>query len=119
MDDFYCIHESKQYLQEVLAKVAMFLKDYKLELNTKTKIYSSRENIEFLGFMFSSKNNNIRMKLTNKTKKKFKAKMKLKKYELENNIIQFSKYRQVRDSYRGHLSYGNCIKLYNKYIKKA
>lgn len=116
MDDFYCMHESKEYLRNCLQEIETILKKYDLELNEKTKIYSSTENIEFLGFMFSSKNNNIRMKLTNKTKKKFKGKMKKKNKELKNNIITFEDYRQVRDSYRGHLSYGNCFKLYNKIV---
>lgn len=89
---------------------------YKLTLNRKTKIYNSNENIEFLGFMFSSKNKNIRMKLTNKTKKKFKVKMRKKNKELLNNIINYEQYRNVKDSYKGHLSYGNCNCLYNKYI---
>ena len=62
------------------------------------------------------KNKNIRMKLTNKTKRKFKAKMKAKNKELLNNKISFEQYRSVRDSYRGHLSYGNCNYLYDKYV---
>ena len=119
MDDFYCISENKNFLKECLEKIKKFLENYKLELNRKTKIYSSKENIEFLGFMFSSKNHNIRMKLTNKTKKKFKVKMKKRNRELLNHKIKFSEYRQVRDSYRGHLSYGNCNYLYNKYTVKS
>lgn len=118
MDDFYCMHESKEYLKNCLNEIREFLKKYKLELNNKTKIYSSNESIEFLGFMFSSNNGNIKMKLTNKTKKKFKYKMKKKNLELLNNEILFENYRGVRDSYKGHLSHGNCNGLYNKYVKK-
>ena len=116
MDDFYCMHQDKQYLKECLKKVEKILDKYKLKLNNKTKIYSSNENIEFLGFMFSSKNHNIRMKLTNKTKKKFKVKMKFQNKELLNNNIDFAQYIQVRNSYRGHLRYGNCSMLYKKYV---
>ena len=116
MDDFYCMHESKEHLQKCLKEIENFLVKYKLQLNRKTKIYSSNENVEFLGFMFSSKNKNIRMKLTNKTKKKFKVKMKQKNKELLNNEINFDEYRRVRNSYRGHLGYGNCDSLYRKYI---
>lgn len=74
-----------------------------------------RNSYEPLGFRFSSKNENIRMKLTNKTKKKFKAKMKYMNNKIKNNEITISKYTEVRNSYRGHLSYGNCKKLYYKY----
>lgn len=115
MDDFYCMHEDKQYLKECLIKIERFLEKYKLKLNKKTKIYNSNENVEFLGFMFSSRNNNIRMKLTNKTKKKFKTKMKIKYKELLNGNINMSEYKQVRNSYRGHLGHGNCVHLYRKY----
>lgn len=115
MDDFYCMSENKEYLKACLDKIGVFLKKYKLELNQKTKIYSSTENFEFLGFVFSSKNHDIRMKLTNKTKKNFKGKIRLKKKELLMRKIHFLDYVQVRNSYRGHLSYGNCKRLYHKY----
>lgn len=116
MDDFCCIHNNKEYLKQCLSKIEKILKKYKLELNKKTKIYCSTENIEFLGFMFSSKNNNIRMKLTNKTKKKFKVKMNKKNEQFLNNEIDYKVYSSVRDSYRGHLKYGNCKQLYDKYV---
>lgn len=116
MDDFYCMHQSKLYLKECLIQIEKLLNRYKLKLNNKTKIYSCNENIQFLGFVFSYKNSDIRMKLTNKTKKKFKKKMQTNNKKLENNNMTFSEYRQVRDSYRGHLSYGNCNRLYRKYV---
>lgn len=116
MDDFYCMHEDKEYLKECLQKIEGILNKYKLELNRKTKIYNSNENIEFLGFMFSSKNKNIRMKLTNKTKKKFKINMKERHKELQSGKINLTEYNQVKNSYRGHLSYGNCNFLYRKVI---
>lgn len=116
MDDFYCMHEDKEYLKQCLEKIKKLLKQYKLELNRKTKIYTNNENIEFLGFMFSSKNNNIRMKLTNKTKKKFKIKMKQRLNDFDYGKISENEYNQTRNSYRGHLSYGNCHHLYKKVI---
>ena len=116
MDDFYCMHYDKNYLKEVLEKINEYLKKFKLALNAKTKIYSSTEGIEFLGFVFYNKGSKIYMKLTNKTKKKFKEKMKIKNLEYINDFISKKKYLEVRNSYRGHLSYGNCHSLYNKYV---
>ena len=115
MDDFYCMHNDKMYLKECLEKIKKQLEKYKLKLNCKTKIYSSTENVEFLGFIFSNKEQNINMRLTNKTKKKFKTKMKIKNCEYKNKFITKEKYLGVRNSYRGHLKYGKCYKLYNKY----
>ena len=33
-----------------------------------------------------------------------------------NNEIDYKEYSSVRDSYRGHLKYGNCKHLYDKYV---
>lgn len=76
MDDIYIIHESKEYLYECLLKIKKIVEKYNLKLNNKTRIYSNNDDIEFLVFMFSKKNNTIKMKLTNKTKNKFKYNMK-------------------------------------------
>ena len=94
-----------------IIKLEKILAKYKLVLNRKTKIYSSSEEIEFLGFRFCIINGKTIMKLTNKTKKRFKRKMKylIKKYK--EGVISFDEYRSVRDSYIGHLSHGNCNKL--------
>lgn len=37
-------------------------------------------------------------------------------FEYNNKLITKEKYLGVRNSYRGHLSYGKCFKLYNKYV---
>lgn len=116
MYDFYIMHYDKEYLKYCLKEVEKIINKYKLELNRKTKIYCSNESIEFLGFMFSSYNGNINMRLTNKTKKKFKYNVKEKYENYTQGITDFDGYRAVRDSYRGHLSYGNCFNLYYKYV---
>ena len=116
MDDFYCMSESKEYLKYCLIKIKEMLDKFDLKLNDKTKIYCSTENIEFLGFSFSSKKGNIRMKLVNKTKKKFKAKMKKMNKKYTDGVISYEKYIQVKNSYDGHLSYGNCYRLFNRYV---
>lgn len=117
MDDIYIMNNDKSYLKECLNRINIVIKQYKLKLNKKTKIYVNNENIEFLGFMFSSKNNNIKMKLVNKTKTKFINNMKIKNNEYKMGLINFNEYRSVRDSYRGHLNYGNCDILYRKVVK--
>lgn len=104
------------YALRLFKKDYNYLQKLKLTLNAKTKVYSSTEEIEFLGFVFYNKGSKIYMKLTNKTKKKFKEKMKIKNFEYINNNISKEKYLGVRNSYRGHLSCGNCYSLYNKYV---
>lgn len=48
-DDFLLFSESKEYLKICLERIKEFLKNEKLTLNKKTRIYSSNENICFLG----------------------------------------------------------------------
>lgn len=48
-DDFLLFHESKQYLRECLEKLKEFLKNEKLELNRKTRIYKNTNNFIYLG----------------------------------------------------------------------
>lgn len=53
MDDLIMIHESREYLEECQAGVAGKLREIGFELNPKkTRIYSLREGIPFLGFRF-------------------------------------------------------------------
>ena len=48
-DDFLLFSESKEYLEKCLERIKEFLKKEKLTLNNKTRIYTSNENICFLG----------------------------------------------------------------------
>ena len=98
MDDGVLIHQDKIYLQYCLNKIKKIIVKYKLELNHKVKIYTSDEEIEFLGFRFILKEKII-MKVTNKTKKRFKCKC--------NNS------NETLQSYLGYLKYGSCKGLIN------
>lgn len=109
MDDLVLFNKDKEYLKYCLNEVEKLLNKYKLKLNKKSKIYSCNELVEFLGFRFINKDKII-MKVSNKTKKKFKRKIKLK-------YVNFDKYRSVRNSYIGHLSYGSCGSLMYKNIR--
>lgn len=100
MDDGVLIHENKEYLKYCLKEIQKILDKYKLELNTKTKIYKSNEGIEFLGFRFII-GNKIIMRIKNSTKKRFK-------YKLKNLNIEDTSSESIKASYIGHLSHGNC-----------
>ena len=88
-------HYDKEYLKYSLKRIEEVVHKYKLELNHKTKIYSSYEQVEFIGFCYFTKNNRIIMKINNKTKRKFKKNIN------DNN----------KSSYLGHFSYGDCGSL--------
>ena len=114
-DDMILIHESKEYLKYCLEKIEEILTEYKLELNNKTKIYTKKEGVTFLGFHFKIKNNKVIITLKNETKRKFKKRMKLLSKLYNENIITSDELKQTLASYKGHLSKGKCYKLYSKY----
>ena len=118
MDDGIIIHENKEYLKHCLKEITRILDKYKLKLNGKTNIYSSNNGFEFLEFRYIIKNNKIIMKVSNKTKKRFKRKMKNMTKLLNNNKITKLEYTQVRNSYLGHLSHGNTKKLVENTLYK-
>ena len=124
MDDGILLHEDKEYLKYCLKEITEIIHKYKLELNNKTKIYSSNIGFEFLGFYYFIKNNKLIMKVSNKTKKRFKRKVKNMNNLVKNNKMTIKEQTQVMNSYLGHLHYGNTSKLIyknlgikNNYIK--
>lgn len=121
MDDFILLHNSKEYLKYCLSCIANKLKDdYKLEINKKkTRIDSIKNGIDFLGYRFYIKNNNIIMKLKNNTKKKFKKKTKNLNLLYNNKYIDYFEYKRLLSSYKGILMYGNCNNLYYKYVRSS
>lgn len=111
MDDGIIVHKNYLYLKKCIKDIETILNKYKLSLNKKSKIYKSSEEIEFLGFRFSY-NNKIIMKVSNKTKKRFK-----KKIKSIDKVNMSLKVESVIVSYKGHLSYGTCGSLFYKILK--
>jgi len=108
MDDFLLIHKSKDYLKEVLNGIEKVLKDYKLELNSKTRIYNINEFVEFLGFSYRlMPNQKIIMKLNGKRRQRFKKKMNIKIQEYKKEVIKIDSLKQTIKSYYGHIKNGN------------
>ena len=117
MDDFVILHENKEYLKYCLERIKNKLKEYKLELNDKkSKIDGISNGIDFLGFRFYIKNNKIIMKLRNNTKKRFKKKCQKFNMLLKYKYLSSKEYNDLLASYKGHLKWGNCSNLCNKYV---
>ncbi len=116
MDDFVLLHEDKTYLKECLNKIKeKITNEYKLTLNDKTRIYSIKEGVEFLGFRFVLNNNKLILKLRNKTKTKFKKNIKILKELKKHQYIDDRKYNAILASLKGHMKSGDCRNLFNKY----
>ena len=50
MDDFYLIHEDREYLQHCLEVITEYLKTLDLTLNGKTQIFPFKNGVSYLGF---------------------------------------------------------------------
>lgn len=118
MDDGILIHHDKDYLKYCFKKIEELIQDkYKIQLNkNKSKVYSNKEEIEFLGFRFITKNNRIIVKVRNETKKRFKRKMKKIDFLYTNNLIDYAKVQNIKASYLGHLKHGDCKQLVNRHL---
>ena len=116
MDDGILFSHDKEYLKYCKEEIIKFLYNYKLSINEKkTRVDSIRNGIDFLGFKFYIKNNRIVLKVRNDTKKRFRRKMKKVNQLYLDNLIDYTEYKMVFDSYTGHLSYGNCNNLIHKF----
>ena len=117
MDDFVIIHKDKKYLEYCLNIIRdKLLNDYKLELNSKTRIYNMKEGIEFLGYRYIIKNNKVVIKLRSMTKKNFKKNVNILKLLKKYNYISVKKYKMLLSGYMGVLSKGNCSNLYYRSV---
>lgn len=114
MDDGVLIHHDKEYLKYCLKEIEKMLSKYKLELNSKTKIDSIKNGLDFLGFRFYIINGKVIMKLRNSTKKRFKKRAKVLNELLNSGKITRKEYDEALASYKGHLKWGNCTNLFYK-----
>lgn len=69
-DDMLLIHHDKEYLKYCLEQIKNKLNNLKMTLNSKTKIYKSNENINFIGVRKNKKYSNI-----SRTRRKYKKKL--------------------------------------------
>ena len=103
-DDFLLFHQSKEYLVYCLEQIKEFLKEEKLELNKKTRIYRSNENYIFLG-------RNIEGKYAKY--KNVKKQLKRKLYSYNKGEIALSSIVNSIACYNGLIKQ-NIINIYNK-----
>ena len=80
-DDFLLFHQSKAYLRFCLEEIKKFLKNEKLTLNNKTRLYNSNNNFIFLGRNKYGRYARYRT---------IRKRLKIKKYHYENKKIPLS-----------------------------
>ena len=106
-DDFLLFHHSKNYLKYCLTELKQFLKNEKLELNIKTRIYKNTNNYIFLG-----RNKNNKYARYRNVKRKLKSKY----YLYKTNKIPFNSFISSLICYKGLLNKDKIFKdnFFNK-----
>lgn len=120
MDDFYLIVENKEYAKWCLRAIKKFIFTLGLELNGKTQIIPFKNGIRFCGFhTYVTKTGKVIRKLTNENKRAAKKKFKKMAILVNDQKLGRNKFYESYNSWKSHLSHGNCIKLahsMDKYI---
>lgn len=112
MDDFYLIHSSKDYLQYCLEVIKAYLETLDLTLNGKTQIFPFKNGVSYLGFhTYISPDGKLIRKLKNQNKRNAQKKfIRMAKLVAEGKLPR-DKFDASYDSWKNHISHGNCFKL--------
>lgn len=112
MDDFYLIHQDKEYLKWCLECIREMLKTLGLELNGKTQIIPFRKGMRYLGFHhYMTADGKYIRKLTGENKRKNKKKFRKLVKDVKAGKLTEEKFYEKYNSWKNHVLHGNCIKL--------
>lgn len=109
MDDFYLIHESKEYLEECKNKIAEMAAELGLQLNTKkTKIVRITTGINFLGFhTYMTESGKIVMRIKAKSKSRERQRLRKFKKKVEAGEMTIDSVKEAYKSWKSHAERGN------------
>lgn len=111
MDDSIILVETKEEAKYILEKIEIFLNEkLKLNLNSKTNIFKSKQGVNFCGY----KINEYRMKIRSKGKKKIKRKINFLKNEIKYKRMTSKDAKKYLCGHFGYIKYANCYNLINK-----
>jgi len=127
MDDFYLIHESKEYLQYCRGEIEKHVEKLGLYLNAKTNIFPLKNGIDFLGFhMYLTETGKVIRKVRRKSKNNTRRRLKRMKGLLAAEKITMKEIHDSYQSWRGHAQKGDTYHLirdmdalYNNLFKES
>ncbi|MDU2557402.1 MAG: reverse transcriptase domain-containing protein [Anaerococcus prevotii] len=112
MDDFYLVHEDKEYLKYCLKEIEKHLDGIGLELNQKTQIFPLRHGIDFLGFhTYLTETGKVIRKLRKCSKDKMRKKIRKHKKLQAKGLANPKEIELSYKSWAAHASHGNCYNL--------
>ena len=111
MDDIIVIVKTKGEAIRNLEQIRKFLlENLKLELNSKTQIFKSKQGVNFCGY----KINEYRLKIRDKGKRKLKSKIKKLKEEIKLGKITTKEAHKYLAGHLGYIQIGNVKNLKEK-----
>lgn len=112
MDDFFLIHQDKEYLKECLAEINQLIESLGLSLNGKTQIVPFRKGISFLGFHhYITNDGKYIRKLKGENKRRIKKKLRRWAVAVKTGKMTEKKFHEKYGAWKNHALHGNCIKL--------
>lgn len=112
MDDFYLIHQDKEYLKRCLDCIKEFVDSIGLSLNGKTQISPFKNGILFTGFHhYITKDGKYIRKLTGSNKRKIRKKIKTWVHLVKSGRMAEKKFYEKYNAWKNHALHGNCVKL--------
>lgn len=112
MDDFFLIHEDKEYLRYCRKVIEDHVGALGLSLNGKTTISPLKNGIDFLGFhTYLTETGGVVRKVRRRSKNNMKRKLKKMGDLYAAGRIDKKTVEQSYQSWRGHASKGNCYHL--------
>jgi hypothetical protein len=123
MDDFYLIHESKEYLEKCLTDIRRMYNDIGIELNEKkTKIVKLSDEFKFLKVKTRlTDTGRVVMRPDRGTITRERRKLKALRRKLDEGKVTFDDVKQAFNSWKGHIKHfdsyrtaRNMDKLFNE-----
>lgn len=112
MDDFYLIHEDKEFLRHCWREIEAHVNNLGLTLNQKTNIFPLKNGLDFLGFhSYLTETGKVIRKVRQKSKNNARRKLKKMKRLIDNGKITPQTVAQSYQSWRSHAGHGNCYRL--------
>lgn len=108
-DDFYLIHESKDYLKHCLGEIEKMAAVKGMKLNTKkTKIVPVTTGINYLGFhIYITETGKVISRIKAKSKSHQRQKMRKMKRKVENGEMAYKDAKESYQSWKAHADRGN------------
>ena len=114
-DDFYFIHENKEYVKYCEYCISEYLETLGLMLNQKSQIIPFKNGISFMGFHFYIRNEKFDIRLDNKKKREYRRKFNKLCKKVENGELPLDKLISSYNSWMNHALYCSDYSVFRYY----